>query len=117
MNASHRPETQAHPPPQSIVPGAQCAVHITSEQSGSKRAFTQSVAWQQVAGTQSESTLQVSISSPGTSSDTSDGEDTHPEKTIKITKSARYILSIHYIRMKDIKTANYFRNLSCSLLS
>lgn len=101
MNASHRPKTQAHPPPQSTVPGAQYAVHSISEQSGSKRAFTQSVAWQHVAGTQSESTVHISISS----SDTSDGKDTHPKDTITTARTAKTILSITLLGMKDIKKA------------
>lgn len=52
---AHRPPWQKQPPPQSMLPFRHSSVHMVFPQLGPLVVATHDVAWQQVAGTQSES--------------------------------------------------------------
>ncbi len=85
------------PCPQSIVPGAQCIVHITPVQSGAAYLGTQLEGWQHVAGTQSESVLHSKAVSLFPAS-----LATHPEIRI-ITRINIAVFFIRYIGVWSLK--------------
>lgn len=64
MRAAQEPFWQKQPPPQSMVPCWQTCVHAVPPHDDAWATGTHAVAWQQVAGTQSESALHLSLARP-----------------------------------------------------